>query len=75
VSAARGHGVAVVCDHCNDAAVAAVAARINAEQGRLDLLVNNAWAGMTRLGPRSRVCGWLVTLTAGSRRAVSGFAH
>jgi short chain dehydrogenase len=53
VSAARGHGVAVVCDHRNDAAVAAVAARITVEQGRLDLLVNNAWAGMSGW-PRGR---------------------
>ncbi len=45
VSAAGGHGVGVACDHRDDAAVEAVAARIAAEQGRLDLLVNNAWGG------------------------------
>ncbi len=33
--------------------MAAVAARITAEQGRLDLLVNNAWAGMSGW-PRGR---------------------
>jgi len=49
VTAAGGHGVAVVCDHRDDAAVAAVAARITADVGRLDLLVNNAWAGYERL--------------------------
>ena len=49
VTAAGGQGVAVVCDHRDDAAVAAAAARIAAECGRLDLLVNNAWAGYERL--------------------------
>ena len=49
VSAAGGQGVAVVCDHADDAAVAATAERIAAEQGRLDLLVNNVWAGYQRL--------------------------
>jgi NAD(P)-dependent dehydrogenase (short-subunit alcohol dehydrogenase family) len=49
VSAAGGQGVAVVCDHRDDPAVAAVAGRIAAEHGRLDLLVNNAWAGYERV--------------------------
>src|SRR6266700_401460 len=49
VTAAGGHGVAVPCDHRDDAAVKAVAARIAADHGRLDLLVNNAWAGYERL--------------------------
>lgn len=49
VTAAGGEGVGVVCDHADDAAVAAVAGRIAAERGRLDLLVNNAWAGYERL--------------------------
>ncbi len=39
-----GQGIAVVCDHRDDEQVAAVMARIDAEQGRLDLLVNNASA-------------------------------
>jgi NAD(P)-dependent dehydrogenase (short-subunit alcohol dehydrogenase family) len=49
VTAAGGDGVAVPCDHRDDDAVKAVAARIQAEHGRLDLLVNNAWAGYERL--------------------------
>ncbi|MER6425359.1 hypothetical protein [Streptomyces sp. NPDC001137] len=36
-----GQGVPAVCDHTDDAAVAATVERIAAEQGRLDLLVNN----------------------------------
>jgi NAD(P)-dependent dehydrogenase (short-subunit alcohol dehydrogenase family) len=40
-----GHGIAVYCDHTDDAQVAALFERIQREQGRLDLLVNNAWGG------------------------------
>src|ERR1700753_1498714 len=49
VTAAGGLGVAVPCDHRDDTAVRAAAARITADHGRLDLLVNNAWAGYERL--------------------------
>jgi NAD(P)-dependent dehydrogenase (short-subunit alcohol dehydrogenase family) len=40
-----GVGVAVRCDQASDAEVAALFARVEEEQGRLDILVNNAWAG------------------------------
>lgn len=49
VTAAGGQGTGVVCDHGDDAAVAAVASRIQHERARLDLLVNNAWGGYERL--------------------------
>jgi len=49
VTDAGGRGVAVVCDHRDDAQVRAVADRIEAEHGALHLLVNNAWAGYERL--------------------------
>lgn len=49
VTAAGGHGIAVVCDHSDDAAVAAVVERIRAHHGRLDMLVNNVWGGYERL--------------------------
>jgi NAD(P)-dependent dehydrogenase (short-subunit alcohol dehydrogenase family) len=42
-AASGGRGVAVACDHGDDAAVAALFARIAAEAGRLDILVNNAF--------------------------------
>lgn len=42
VSAAGGKGVAVVCDHADDTQVAALFAQIMREQGRLDVLFNNA---------------------------------
>jgi len=37
-----GRGIAVACDHDNDDQVAALFARIAAESGRVDILVNNA---------------------------------
>jgi NAD(P)-dependent dehydrogenase (short-subunit alcohol dehydrogenase family) len=49
VTQAGGYGIAIACDHRDDAAVAAVAERIAAEHGRLDLLVNNVWGGYERL--------------------------
>ena len=42
VTAAGGKGIAVMCDHADDAQVAALFAQIVDEQGRLDVLVNNA---------------------------------
>ena len=41
--ASGGSGVAVACDHSDDDAVAALFARVHNEQGRLDILVNNAF--------------------------------
>jgi NAD(P)-dependent dehydrogenase (short-subunit alcohol dehydrogenase family) len=42
IDAAGGVGIAVRCDHADDAQVEAAFERIGAERGRLDLLVNNA---------------------------------
>ncbi len=44
VTAAGGTGIAVAVDHADDTAVAALFGQIAAEQGRLDILVNNAAA-------------------------------
>ena len=45
VTARGGTGIAVRCDHTDDAQVEALFERIRSEQERLDLLVNNAWSG------------------------------
>jgi dehydrogenase/reductase SDR family member 1 len=45
VTQAGGAGIAIRCDHADDQQVKSVFDQIAAEQGRLDLLVNNAWAG------------------------------
>lgn len=42
VTRCGGKGIAVLCDHANDAAVARLFDQIAREQGRLDILVNNA---------------------------------
>lgn len=39
-----GQGIAVACDHHDDVQVRAVFERIEAEQGRLDVLVNNVYS-------------------------------
>ncbi|WP_018637888.1 SDR family NAD(P)-dependent oxidoreductase [Parafrankia elaeagni] len=39
-----GHGVAVQVDHADDTQVAALFAQVEREQGRLDILVNNAFS-------------------------------
>lgn len=44
VTAAGGLGIALPCDHADDDQVEAVFARIAADQGRLDICVNNAAA-------------------------------
>ncbi len=45
VTEAGGRGIAVQCDHRDDAQVWGVIEQIEREQGRLDILVNNAWGG------------------------------
>ena len=49
VTAAGGTGIAAPCDHADDAQVAALFERVLAEQGRIDILVNNACAIHDRL--------------------------
>ena len=45
VSSAGGTGLAIVCDHRDDEQVRAAVDRVIADQGRIDILVNNAWRG------------------------------
>jgi NAD(P)-dependent dehydrogenase (short-subunit alcohol dehydrogenase family) len=42
ITARRGKGIPVVCDHSDDAQVASLFEQIKREQGRLDMLINNA---------------------------------
>jgi len=57
VTTRGGTGVAVRCDHTDDAQVDALFRRIHEEQGRLDLLVNNAWSGY-EISPDSSLAFW-----------------
>src|ERR671916_2682942 len=45
VTEAGGTGIAVQVDHLESRQVADLVARIDAEQGRLDVLVNDIWGG------------------------------
>ncbi|RZQ65389.1 SDR family oxidoreductase [Amycolatopsis suaedae] len=45
IEAAGGTGTAIRVDHLDSDQVAALAKRIDAEQGRLDILVNGLWGG------------------------------
>ena len=45
VTAAGGEGIAVQVDHLEPAQVQALVARIDADHGRLDVLVNDIWGG------------------------------
>lgn len=44
-----GRGIAVQCDHRVDEQVAALFEQVRDEHGKLDILVNNVWAGYERL--------------------------
>ena len=43
ITALSGRGIAVRCDHRNDDEVEALFARVQDDEGRLDVLVNNAF--------------------------------
>jgi NAD(P)-dependent dehydrogenase (short-subunit alcohol dehydrogenase family) len=45
VTARGGTGIAVRCDHTVDSDVRDLFERVHREQGRIDVLVNNAWGG------------------------------
>lgn len=41
----QGKGAAIVCDHSDDQQVERMFTQVSEEQGRIDVLVNNAWGG------------------------------
>ncbi len=57
VTARGGNGIAIQCDHTDDEQVKGAFDRIGAEQGQLDLLVNNAWSGY-EITPDSSLAFW-----------------
>lgn len=54
-----GKGIAVQVDHRDDAQVRAFFERVRDEQGRLDILVNNAWGGYEQFTNGSEYTGHL----------------
>jgi len=53
-----GKGIAVVCNHENDDEVNAVFKLIEKNEGKLDILVNNAWGGYNRVRNRKAYSGF-----------------
>ncbi len=58
IKKAGGKGIALICDHMNDLEVQAVFDTIKKNEGRLDILINNAWGGYNRLRNRSQYKGF-----------------
>ena len=54
VTALGGKGIGIPCDHTDDAQVEAVFKRIAKESKKIDLLINNAWAGYENMREGSR---------------------
>lgn len=57
LTARGGTGIAVRCDHTDDTQVESLIERIRSEQGRLDVLVNNAWSGY-EISPDPSLAFW-----------------
>jgi len=49
LTAAGGKGIAVACDHRDDTQTKKLFQRVVEENGRLDILVNNAWGGYEQM--------------------------
>jgi dehydrogenase/reductase SDR family protein 1 len=72
-----GRGIAVACDHADDAQVAELFARVSGDAGRLDVMVNNAFAVPPKLNPKTPfwetpISDWDVMLDVGTRSAYVG---
>ncbi|MFE4593678.1 SDR family oxidoreductase [Streptomyces laurentii] len=67
VTAAGGHGIAVPTDHLQADQVRALVDRIDREQGRLDVLVDDVWGGEHLLGPSFGKKTWEIGLDDGLR--------
>jgi dehydrogenase/reductase SDR family protein 1 len=54
ITKAGGKGIAVICNHENDDEVKTIFELIEKNEGKLDILVNNAWGGYNRLRNRKK---------------------
>ena len=70
VTAAGGRGVAVAADHLQPAEVEALVQQIDADEGRLDILVNDIWGGERRIEWNAPV--WNHGLDSGLRMLHTG---
>jgi dehydrogenase/reductase SDR family protein 1 len=74
IARAGGTAIAVPCDHTNDGDVDTLFRRVSTEQGRLDLLVNNAFAAPSGIDPHipfweAPVGDWDTMIDVGTRSA------
>ena len=69
VNVCGGTGIAVRCDHTDDAQTAAAFRRVGDEQGRLDVLVNAAWGGYENMFETGSIRG---PIRSGSNRCGVG---
>jgi len=81
VTAAGGEGIPVKCDHADDAQVKALFDRVIAEQGRIDILINNAcWQGNAltsvsgQFWEKSLDCGKMIDVGARSGFVATWYA-
>ncbi len=58
ITAAGGKGIALACNHEIDEEVKKVFEIIKEKEGKLDILVNNAWGGYNRLRNRTKYKGF-----------------
>jgi len=58
ITNAGGKGIAIVCNHENDEEVKEVFEQIKQKEGKLDILINNAWGGYNRLRNRKKYKGF-----------------
>jgi dehydrogenase/reductase SDR family protein 1 len=75
-----GRAVGVRCDHADDTQVADLFERIDREQGRLDVLVNNAFRVPERMDPRvpfweTPIADWDAMIDVGTRSAYVATHH
>ncbi|HEY9313015.1 SDR family NAD(P)-dependent oxidoreductase [Williamsia sp.] len=81
IDAAGGTGIGVSCDHSDDDAVASLFTTLTAGHGRLDLLVNNAWAAPRGFGGFSDkfwerpITDWDTLITVGLRAHYVACVH
>lgn len=75
-----GHAVPVRCDHADDDDVAALFDRVRREQGRLDILVNNAFRVPESMDPQvpfweTPITDWDAMIDVGTRSAYVATHH
>lgn len=75
-----GRGIALRCDHTDDAAVAGAFERVVTDEGRLDILVNNAFGVFEHLDPRTPfwetpIAQWDAMIDVGTRSAYVATHH